>query len=466
MGKRPFTHDMIPGERIRLLNTRPARRGAYVLYWMQSSPRSIANLALELAIGKANELRIPVLACFCIDPSYPEANLRHYHFMAEGLLAAGKALEERHIPLILLDGPPAKPLPGCAGEAALVVTDRGYLALHRQWRDEVAGSIGCTLVQVEDNVVVPVETASGKEEWSAGTIRMKIHRQMMRYLEPVAPGRVLYPRPAPESPGLPYQDAFTLIKGIPGEPAGPSPYYRGGENEALRRLDRFITRDLPSYQAMRSDPASPVLSGMSPYLHFGQVSPVYIAQRVLESGKPGADAFLEEMIVRRELSMNFVTCNPSYHTFGGLPEWAKRTLSDHADDPREYVYSEKEFEEGKTHDPYWNAAQREMVATGKMHGYMRMYWGKKILEWSESPPQAYQIALTLNNTYELDGRDPNGYAGVAWCFGKHDRAWSERPVFGKVRYMNAAGLKRKFRIDRYVERIDALAEGRAPARRY
>jgi deoxyribodipyrimidine photo-lyase len=195
---------------------------------------------------------------------------------------------------------------------------------------------------------------------------------------------------------------------------------------------------------------------MSPYLHFGQISPLYIALEVKKSSGKGKTSYLEELIVRRELSFNFVYYNNKYDTFASLPPWAKRTLNFHRKDKREYVYSLKDFEQAETHDPYWNAAQKEMVLTGKMHGYMRMYWGKKILEWSANPQTAFKIALYLNNTYELDGRDPNGFAGVAWCFGKHDRAWSERPVFGKIRYMNANGLKRKFNPDAYLEKINAL----------
>ena len=166
------------------------------------------------------------------------------------------------------------------------------------------------------------------------------------------------------------------------------------------------------------------------------------------------EAFLEELVVRRELSMNFVHYNPHYDSYQALPDWAKKTLKAHEKDKREYAYSLKAWEEARTHDPYWNAAQREMVSTGKMHNYMRMYWGKKILEWSKTPEEAYRTALYLNNKYELDGRDPNGFAGVAWCFGKHDRAWAERSIFGKVRYMNAAGLRRKFDIEKYVHRVE------------
>ena len=198
---------------------------------------------------------------------------------------------------------------------------------------------------------------------------------------------------------------------------------------------------------------------MSPYLHFGQISPLYIALKVLKSDSPGKAAYLEELIVRRELSHNFVFYNHKYDRFDFLPHWARNTLTFHSRDKREYVYSLKEFENAETHDVYWNAAQMEMVITGKMHGYMRMYWCKKILEWSKNPKEGYRIALYLNNKYELDGRDPNGFAGVAWCFGKHDRAWGERTIFGKIRYMNDAGLKRKFDPERYVEKVNQMGKG-------
>ena len=165
---------------------------------------------------------------------------------------------------------------------------------------------------------------------------------------------------------------------------------------------------------------------------------------------------MEELIVRRELSMNFCYYDPDYDSLACLPDWARETLAAHADDPRTYVYDLAAFEAARTHDPYWNAAQLEMVRTGKMHGYMRMYWGKKILEWTPDPAEAFRVALTLNNRYELDGRDPNGYAGVAWCFGKHDRAWKERAVYGKVRYMSAGGLERKFDIEAYVQQVDQM----------
>ena len=240
----------------------------------------------------------------------------------------------------------------------------------------------------------------------------------------------------------------------------PAPDYTGGTEQAKRRLEEFISRKLDGYDTRRNDPNLDGTSNLSPYLHFGQISPLYIALQVGETSSSGKDAFLEELIVRRELSFNFVYYNHQYDSYECLPPWTRRTLEFHLRDRREYVHSLEEFETAKTHDPYWNAAQREMMLTGKMHGYMRMYWGKKILEWSKSPEEGFRIALHLNNKYELDGRDPNGFAGVAWCFGKHDRAWAERPVFGKVRYMNAAGLKRKFDADAYVQRVERIGSAR------
>ena len=233
-------------------------------------------------------------------------------------------------------------------------------------------------------------------------------------------------------------------------------YYRGGSSEAAKELEYFLKNKLSRFFELRNQPGEEYLSNLSPYLHFGQISPVYVALMVNQHGGPGVEAYLEELIVRRELSMNFVHFNENYDSFDGLPTWAKKTLSEHEKDKREYIYNLEELERAKTHDPYWNAAQTEMVNTGKMHGYMRMYWGKKILEWSETPEQAYKYALYLNNKYELDGRDPNGFTGVAWCFGKHDRPWTEREIFGKVRYMNDKGLERKFDMKKYLMKVNSI----------
>ncbi len=450
---------MIPAERIRQLNDQHPQKGRFVLYWMQSSQRVSWNHALQYGVRKANQLDLPFVVLFILVPGFPEASSGHYRFMLEGVLEAKKSLETQGIQFIIRIGLPSGIIADLASEAAIVVTDRDYLRLQKEWRIAVSGELSCPLVEVESNVVVPVETASSREEWSAATFRRKIIPLCDRFLADLEEKR-------PNNSSLHLdmgENAAGTVESLmrqinPDSPGRNMLPWKGGEAAAHTLLERFITRRLAQYAANRNDPTANVLSDLSPYLHFGQISPLEIALRVRVTKQPDAGIYLEELIIRRELSMNFVTYNPRYDSFDGLPDWARKTLADHAGDRREYIYSPEELENGRTHDLYWNAAQTEMMVTGKMHGYMRMYWGKKILEWSESPEEGYRTALILNNRYELDGRDPNGYAGVAWCFGKHDRAWPERPVFGKVRYMNANGLKRKFDADLYVERIGHLKE--------
>jgi deoxyribodipyrimidine photo-lyase len=239
--------------------------------------------------------------------------------------------------------------------------------------------------------------------------------------------------------------------------------YRGGTSEARRILRRFLRDSFSTYDENRNQPQTDDVSHMSKYLHFGQVSPVYLALRVRDSGAPKreVDSYLDELIVRRELSMNFVHYTPDYDSYSSLPGWARKTLEEHREDERGPVYTRRQLEAAQTHDAYWNAAMREMVHTGYMHNHMRMYWGKKILEWSNTPEHAYRTTLYLNNKYFVDGRDPNSFANVSWVYGQHDRGWTERPVFGKVRYMSAAGLERKAKPEEYVEKVERMiSEGR------
>jgi deoxyribodipyrimidine photo-lyase len=239
----------------------------------------------------------------------------------------------------------------------------------------------------------------------------------------------------------------------------PVANFYGGYKQARRRLDEFVTRRLPNYVAARAHPGEAKVSALSPYLHFGQISPVEVAlaARDAEAANENNASFLEELIVRRELAMNFVHTTPNYDRYDCVPEWARQTLAAHRRDRREQVYTFDQLARADTHDPYWNAAMREMLLTGYMHNYMRMYWGKKVLEWSPSPEEGYVTLLRLNNTFFLDGRDANSYANVGWVFGLHDRPWPERPIFGKVRSMTASGLRRKTDIDAYVRKIAALA---------
>ena len=442
--------ERIQNERLTLLNAKNERRGRYVLYWMQASQRASCNHALEFAIDRANELRQPLVAYFGLTIAYPEANLRHYRFMLEGLAGVRRDLAERRIRLVVRAEPPERGVVALARQASLVVVDREYTRVPRGWRFAAAARLACPLVQVETNVVVPVEEASPKEEYSAATIRPKIRRALDRYLVPLAERSPRVGSLDLDLPSLDLADIDAVLatlridRGVP-----PSAAHRGGAREAERRLRAFLRDGLDRYATARNDPNEACVSGLSPYLHFGQISPLAVALAARKAGGPGAEAFLEELVVRRELAMNFTYYNERYDSIDCLPRWARDTLRAHAHDPRAYRYAHEDFENARTHDPYWNAAQEEMRRTGKMHGYLRMYWGKKILEWSASPAEAYATALRLNNRWELDGRDPNGFAGVAWCFGKHDRPWGGRPVFGTVRYMNAAGLRRKFDADAY-----------------
>ncbi|MFW9958333.1 MAG: deoxyribodipyrimidine photo-lyase [Candidatus Odinarchaeota archaeon] len=429
-------------------------RGEYVLYWMQASQRVEYNHALEYAILRANSLDLPLLTAFCLVDEFPEANVSHYKFMLEGLQDVKKGLEQEGIGFEVLLGQPSQIIPELAEDASLIVFDRDYLRMQRKWRESVISLVACPVFQIESNAIVPIETVSKKEEYSAGTIRPKMQRILPDYMVALRHRKINNPCPDFGLKGLDITGASDAMKRLRIKNSIEQQIrFQGGTQNAKRELRNFIRNKLDQFGNLRNDPSHDYLSNMSPYLHFGNISPLFVALQIQAIRSPGSEAFLEELIIRRELSLNFVYFNKNYDNPECLPNWAKETLELHAFDPREYSYSFNDLEQAKTHDPYWNAAQTEMVRYGKMHGYMRMYWGKKILEWTESPIEGYEIALRLNNKYELDGRDANGFTGVAWCFGKHDRAWNERLIFGKVRYMNDKGLRRKFNIQSYVDSL-------------
>ena len=445
--------EMIEETRIKPLNKRHPIKGKYVFYWMQASQRAEFNHALEFSINQANKRKLPLIVYFGLTDAFPEANERHYYFMLEGLKHTQKVLKDRDVGMIVERVSPEIGAVKFAKRASLVICDRGYLKIQKQWRQYVAENIECPLLQVESDVVVPVEEASNKEEYSAATLRRKLLPMLHKYLVPLQEEI-----PQIKSSRLEFDsyNIFNVAKAIStlriNHSVEPVSSFHGGTNEAKNWLKEFISKKLEIYGDLRNDPNEDYLSNLSPYLHFGQISPLYVALQLSRNSISGTEAFLEELIVRRELSMNFVHYNEKYDSFTGLPNWAKLTLKEHERDPREYIYSLEELEQAQTHDSYWNAAQRQMVITGKMHGYMRMYWGKKILEWTVNPEEAFSIALYLNNKYEIDGRDPNAFAGVAWCFGKHDRPWGRRPIFGNVRFMSPDGLKRKFDAAKYAQR--------------
>ena len=456
---------MIETCRIKTLNDKPvADDGSHVVYWMQQSQREPMNPALEYAARCANDLDLPLVCAFGLDADYPDANERHFAFMLQGLAETTDRLAKRGVKMIARLGAPPKVAEELAAGAALVVCDRGYLRHQRQWRRDLASSAAQRVIQVEGDVVVPVETASDKREWAARTLRRKIGDRFGDFVRSLSPTRL-----SKNSLRLKIKSDIdlrrwqqVLDKLDVDREVRTVRRFRGGTEAARKRLTTFLRHGLPGYADARNDPASPQASELSPYLHFGQLSPVEIALKVQRS-KAGSSrdkaVFLEELIIRRELACNFVFFTRDYDSFNCLPDWARQTLSQHKGDDRPTTYTRKQLESATTQDPYWNAAMTEMLETGYMHNHMRMYWGKKILEWSNTPEYAYATALYLNNRYFLDGRDPNSYSNVAWLFGLHDQAWAEREIFGKVRYMNAGGLRRKFDIENYVRRVEKMTAG-------
>jgi deoxyribodipyrimidine photo-lyase len=417
------------------------------------------NHALEAAVNEANAHGMGVVVAFGLTDTYPEANLRHYTFMLEGLKETAQTLEQRGIRFVVRRGEPPEVALELGREAALIVCDRGYLRHQRSWRERVARRAACRVIQVESDVVVPVEAATLKAEIGARTLRPRIHRRLADYLVEVKEAPVRVRDTNRNLPGLNVNDTDGILKSLKVDRrVGAVRRFRGGAAEARRRFADFLKHRLERYALNHNQPQTDDTSAMSPYLHFGQISPLYMAMAAAKAAVPqeAKDAFLEEMIVRRELACNFTHFTTNYDGYACIPGWAQQSLADHRRDRRPYVYSARQLENAESHDPYWNAAMREMACTGYMHTYMRMYWGKKILEWSRTPEEGFATTLALNNKYFLDGRDPNSYTGVAWIYGVHDRAWPSRAVFGKVRTMVAAGLERKCDIQGYLRKVEAL----------
>jgi deoxyribodipyrimidine photo-lyase len=444
-----------PHPRVRVLRDGPPDpEGECVVHWMQRAQRGHENAALNLAIALGNALRKPILSVFGLTPSYPQAQRRHYRFLLEGLVDARQALAARGVPLVVRLGSPSEVVCAVAREvrAAIVVGDENPLRIGEQWRREVAERLSVPLRLVDADVVVPTSLFP-KQEYAARTIRPKIHRVLNEFLRPLPDPAAQVQWPSERLPAGEDLDIAGLLDRLGVGGASEVAGYIGGWTEAQRRLKRFIADRLPQYASGRNQPVPYRTSELSAHLHFGHIGPTTIALAVRSSGAPpeSVEAFLEELIVRRELAINFVARNRDYDRLAGCPAWGRATLSKHASDPRPVVYSEQQLEAAQTGDPIWNAAQKEMLLTGRMHNYLRMYWAKKILEWTPDPETAYGLAVRLNDTYFMDGRDPNGYVGVAWAIGGlHDRPWSERPIFGTIRYMSASGIRRKLDIEAYI----------------
>lgn len=451
-----FAFNKIDPNRVRVLKNNSFGSGP-VIYWMSRDQRVEDNWALIYAAEQANWLGTELIVVFTLTNHYPSANIRHYDFMIKGLMKVEQQLLKKQIPFVLLTGEPFQVIfkfikeRGCS----LIVSDFDPLKEKRKWKDELNSLISIPHHEVDAHNIIPCWIASNKMEFGAYTIRPKINKLLLQYLTDFI--QITPPENKGTLFGNDWQDYSkinlfdTSVKTID--------WIKSGEDEALQMLSEFISNKLTGYFEKRNDPNHDGQSNLSPYLHFGQLSAQRVAKEIMRSPAPREDksAFLDELIVRRELSDNYCFYNPDYDGCAGFPDWAKKTHGVHVNDKREFLYNIEQFEFSKTHDPLWNAAQKEMVFKGKMHGYLRMYWAKKLLEWTPNPEEAMAYAIYLNNKYSIDGRDPNGYAGIAWSIGGvHDRAWSERPVFGKIRYMNFNGCKRKFDVYAYIKRIDSL----------
>ena len=426
--------------------------GGNVVYWMQRDRRFHNNWALIHAQNIAIKYKVPLTVFYSLNGNFANANPRQYGFLLRGLSESIEVFKKHNIPFHLRRGDVLTSLHNyiSSSNTGYLITDFSPLKVYKKRLNKIIEDIEIPVDMVDAHNIIPAWIVSDKQEFAAHTIRRKIHILLDSFLHSF-PKVISHPF----NVNIEHEtiDPDTILRELQIDNSVQEvKWINPGENEGKRSLKTYLNERMDVTGESRNDPNKDSLSNLSPYIHFGQLSAQEIALQVIATeDSVGKDTFLEQLIVRRELSDNFCYYNDDYDSFNGFHSWAQKTLNEHREDQREYLYSSSEFENANTHDKLWNAAQNQMIVSGKMHGFMRMYWAKKILEWSEDPEAALQIAIDLNDKYELDGRDPNGYTGIAWSIGGiHDRPWFERPVFGKVRYMNYNGCKRKFDVNKYI----------------
>lgn len=450
------------------------RKGARcVVYWMQRAVRIADNPALDVAIEAGNLLGLPVVVFFAVIPNYPNANLRHYHFLQQGLRDVAEDAAERGVGFVVRRHPDNS-LEAFLEEteAALLIGDENPCREPERWRRVLAKRLRIPYWTVDADVVAPSRVFN-RSYVLLHHFRPHLKRELPKYL--VASGEVEPLKrwnPRRRLAGIRLDGDITeSFRGLD-RTVRPVDSFTGGTHAAMKRLGEFVRNDLTAYDERRNHPEVRGTSRLSPYLHFGNIGPLTVAlavQKAVDEGRAAAAAgerFLEQLIGWRELAVLFVRHEPNYDNWECAAPWARQTLTEHAGDARAHRYTLKQLERGETADDMWNAAQREMITTGWMHNFMRMYWAKKILEWAPDPATAFDWAVMLNDRYELDGRDPNGYAGIAWAIvGRHDRPWFNRPVFGLIRPMTAASTGRKFNASLYVRQHGEGGAGeREPAK--
>lgn len=482
----------VPAIRTRNVNHAPERPdGEYVLYWMVAFRRCRWNFALQRAVEWATRLDRPLIVLEALRAGYPWASDRLHAFVLQGMadnrarLAGGPA---RHYAYVEPAPDAGKGLlAAVAGRAAVVVTDDSPAFFLRRMVEAAGRALPVRLESVDSNGLLPL-AAAARAFPTAFAFRAFLQRNLRAHLDafpvpdPIAAGRL---RPAPELPQDVHRRwppaADALLATRPGTLAtlpidhriGVAPIVGGGR-AADARLAEFLDRKLADYRDERNQPERDVSSGLSPYLHFGHISVHEVFSELMgrerwtsrrlsdrATGKrdgwwgasPSAESFLDELVTWREIGYGMSHVSPDCDRYESLPAWARATLDGHAADRREHAYTLEALEAGGTHDPLWNAAQMQLVREGRLHNYLRMLWGKKILEWTRSPREALDVMITLNNRYALDGRDPNSYSGIFWVLGRYDRPWApERPVFGRVRYMSSENTARKVRVREYVRK--------------
>ena len=439
--------------RIKKLNKLEYSNGG-VVYWMQRDRRSNNNWALVHAQNIAIRLKAPLTVFYSLNGNFSDGNNRQYGFLLKGLVDTIKELEKYKIPFHIRRGDAISSIKKYISKAntGYLITDFSPLRVYKNRVAKLVSEINIPFEIVDAHNIVPTWAVSEKQEFAAHTLRRKIHLLLDEFMHPI-PKIIPHPFLDKKNEYEQFKPNVILKNLRIDNSVQEISWLKPGEQNGIKVLQSFIRDRFDISGELRNNPTKNNLSNLSPYIHFGQISAQYIANEInnLEDSD-GKNNFLEQLIVRRELAENFCFYNKNYDSFDGFHAWAKKTLNEHRSDKREYLYSKIEFENANTHDDLWNAAQFEMVEKGKMQGFMRMYWAKKILEWTPDPESALQIAIDLNDKYQLDGRDPNGYTGIAWSIGGiHDRPWFERPVFGKIRFMNYNGCKRKFKINDYIE---------------
>jgi deoxyribodipyrimidine photo-lyase len=459
-------------ERVRALNNSDDRPGAsYVLYWTQMNRRAAWNHALAYAIDLANERDLPLLVYEGLTCTYKHANDRLHTFMLQAVPENAKAFRELHAGyffyLRVRRSSPNDVFYRLAERAACVVTDDYPTFIAAGHNQTVPKKVGVAYYAVDSSCVVPMSVHDHRA-YGAYTIRPKIRRELPKYLTPVEyaplkhrwsdrllPDGLAELRSEPSPASIPELVASCEID----HSIAPSISFDGGPHQAAKHLKRFLDTRLSRYARYSNQPSKHATSDLSPYLHFGQISSLEIAlaaKKQAEEHKLVADEFLEELIVRRELAFNFAKFVSDPESLDNVPDWCKRTMRKHAGDPRPHVYTSDQLRRAETYDSLWNATQRELLIRGKIHGYYRMYWGKKVIEWTPTYEDALRLMIELHDIYALDGRDPNTYTNILWLFGLHDRPWAEREVFGQLRYMSYDGMKRKTDPDAYIREIGYL----------